>query len=181
MRRALAYSADMVANTERLRRAATAYTVRFLIIPGRLGALSPEWSSSMHVVETDIGCVRQPLKSMLSVEALLVLAGLVIAYYQMHASWILFAVLLLAPDLAMLGYLRGTRIGAWSYNAFHSYVGPIVAAGVSVSAHWLLPIAVIWAAHIAIDRALGYGLKYGDSFEHTHLGIIGRRRGTPRS
>jgi hypothetical protein len=107
-------------------------------------------------------------------EALLFLAALFVLYFRLHANWIVFLVLLLAPDIAMLGYLRDTRVGAWSYNAFHTYVGPLLTAALSFSIHWLLPIAVIWAAHIAMDRSLGYGLKHEDAFAHTHLGMIGR-------
>jgi hypothetical protein len=39
-----------------------------------------------------------------------------------------------------------------------------------------LSLATIWIAHIGFDRALGYGLKYGSGFTHTHLGRIGRDR-----
>jgi hypothetical protein len=28
---------------------------------------------------------------------------------------------------------------------------------------------LIWTAHIAMDRALGYGLKYPTAFKSTHL------------
>ena len=95
-----------------------------------------------------------------------------------HASWLLFAVLILAPDIGMIGYLRGTRIGAWSYNAFHSYVGPVIAlAGTLAFSRALVPLALIWAAHIALDRALGYGLKYPDAFAHTHLGVLRGSKG----
>lgn len=38
----------------------------------------------------------------------------------------------------------------------------------------LLAIAIIWAAHIAFDRAVGYGLKYETGFNDTHLGRVGR-------
>ncbi len=110
----------------------------------------------------------------LRLEALMLLAALIALYWWAHASWILFVVLILAPDIAILGYLRNTRIGAICYNAFHSYVGPLFLGAAAVFSHPLLPFAVIWAAHIAMDRALGYGLKYDDSFEHTHLGMIGR-------
>ncbi len=110
----------------------------------------------------------------LRLEALLLLAALVALYWWLHVSWIIFVVLILAPDVAMLGYLRNTRIGAMSYNAFHSYVGPLLLATAAAFSRALLPFAVIWAAHIAMDRALGYGLKYDDSFQHTHLGTIGR-------
>jgi hypothetical protein len=30
-------------------------------------------------------------------------------------------------------------------------------------------LALIWLAHIGLDRALGYGLKYPTAFRHTHL------------
>ena len=113
----------------------------------------------------------------LRLEALLLLGALVVLYQWLHASWILFVALILAPDIAMLGYLRNTRIGAACYNAFHSYVGPLLLGSAAVFLHPLLPFSVIWAAHIAMDRALGYGLKYSDSFQHTHLGTIGRRGG----
>lgn len=38
----------------------------------------------------------------------------------------------------------------------------------------VLSIAMIWLAHIGIDRALGYGLKYSRGFGFTHLGRIGK-------
>jgi hypothetical protein len=133
--------------------------------------MSDEIGESMRAAEA--GCVQQPLRSILRLEALLALIGLTIFYYSLHANWFLFAILLLAPDIAMLGYLKGTRVGAWSYNALHTFVGPLVAAGLSITIPLLLPIAIVWAAHIALDRALGYGLKYADAFGHTHLGAIG--------
>jgi hypothetical protein len=37
----------------------------------------------------------------------------------------------------------------------------------------LIQIALIWAAHVGIDRALGLGLKYTAGFGITHLGRIG--------
>jgi hypothetical protein len=35
-------------------------------------------------------------------------------------------------------------------------------------------LGLLWLAHIGMDRAFGFGLKYPDSFRHTHLGVIGR-------
>jgi hypothetical protein len=122
------------------------------------------------------GVVVQPVRSILRLEALLILMALIAAYWSLHANWIVFVALLLSPDLAMLPYLHDARIGAWSYNAFHTLVGPVVLGAFSVFVHPLAPFAVIWAAHIAMDRTCGYGLKYEDSFDHTHLGMIGRRR-----
>jgi hypothetical protein len=122
------------------------------------------------------GVVVQPVRAILRFEALLILASLIAAYWFLHANWIVFVVLLLTPDLAMLGYLRSNRIGAWCYNALHTLVGPVVLGACSIFVHMLAPLAVIWAAHIAMDRACGYGLKYEDSFGHTHLGMIGKQR-----
>jgi hypothetical protein len=121
------------------------------------------------------GVVLRPVRAILRLESFLFLGALIAAYWQLHASWIVFIVLLLAPDLAMLGYLRGTKLGAWCYNASHTYAGPVALGIASIPFRGLLLLAVIWAAHIAMDRALGYGLKYADSFDHTHLGFIGKK------
>ncbi|HWB18220.1 MAG TPA: DUF4260 domain-containing protein [Vicinamibacterales bacterium] len=108
--------------------------------------------------------------------AAVVIASLVV-FEQQHTSWILFTAAFLAPDLSMLGYLAGPIVGAWTYNVVHSYVAPIalvvVAIGFGLPA--LLPWALIWLAHIGLDRVLGYGLKYSSAFNDTHLGRIGRR------
>ncbi len=102
-------------------------------------------------------------------------AGLLIAaillYVHFHFSWVLFAVLFLAPDLSMLGYLANPRVGAAFYNLAHTLTGPIVLFGVAYVEHYpvALAIAIIWAAHIAVDRLLGFGLKYPGAFKDTHL------------
>jgi hypothetical protein len=119
--------------------------------------------------------VIEPVRSVLRLEAVVMLVVLVALYWRAHASWLVFVVFLFAPDNAMFAYLRGTRIGAWIYNAFHTYTAPVICLGFSRLFPLLLPIAIVWAAHIALDRAFGYGLKYGDSFGHTHLGVVGRQ------
>jgi len=88
-----------------------------------------------------------------------------------------FAVLFLSPDLSILAYLAGPRLGSVAYNAVHSYVGPAIAAGALLAAGGPLGVPLIWAAHIGFDRAFGYGLKYADGFQFTHLGRIGRTTG----
>ncbi len=105
------------------------------------------------------------------------IAILTMAAYQIWGmSWWLFVALVLVPDLCMLGYLKGPRIGAICYNAFHVY---FIALGVCVAGWWsgsqlVLSMGIIWVFHIAIDRTLGYGLKHATSFQDTHLGRIGR-------
>ena len=89
----------------------------------------------------------------------------------MDASWGLFAALLLAPDLFMVGYLSGARLGAALYNAAHTYVGPLALGGLALGLGRPLlgGIALIWAAHVGMDRALGFGLKHPTGFHDTHL------------
>jgi len=114
---------------------------------------------------------------LLRLEGLAVLAAALAAYHGLGASWTAFALLLLAPDLAMLGYRAGPAVGAAAYNAVHTYVGPAVlgALGLALAAPSLEALALIWIAHIGLDRALGYGLKFATGFADTHLGRIGRR------
>lgn len=97
------------------------------------------------------------------------------AYWVNGASWWLFAILILAPDLSFLGYLKGPRFGAYLYNALHSWIGVVLLATISWGLGWSLgfSIALIWAVHIGVDRALGFGLKYSSGFKDTHLGRIG--------
>ncbi len=104
--------------------------------------------------------------------------ALALLLYQRHAgSWLLFVLLILVPDLSILGYLAGPRIGAAVYNAVHATLGPVVlmvAAFLFLDDKLSLSVATIWLAHIGIDRAVGYGLKYPASFSLTHLGRIGK-------
>ena len=79
------------------------------------------------------------------------------------------------PDLALFGYLVNARVGAAAYNATHAYIGPALAALAALTFVLpALPYVLIWAAHIAFDRALGYGLKSRTGFRRTHVGLVGR-------
>lgn len=111
--------------------------------------------------------------------ALMALAGLGIAIaVQPGWSWWVWPLILLAPDLAALGYLAGPRIGAACYNALHIYGAGMVLAVIGVVTGQTLLIALggMWIAHIGADRLLGYGLKSPDGFNTTHLGRIAQRR-----
>ncbi|MCU1281829.1 MAG: hypothetical protein JWM53_5375 [bacterium] len=121
------------------------------------------------------GAVLGAPLALLRLEGAAALAGACYAYAALGGRWSMFALLFLLPDLSMLGYLASRRLGAASYNAAHSYLGPalLVALGVACSAHGIVAIASIWAAHVGFDRLLGYGLKYGTSFGDTHLGHRG--------
>ena len=108
---------------------------------------------------------------LLRLEGLAVLVGAVLAYRAIGASWTLFALLLLLPDLSLAGYLAGPRAGAVVYNAVHTYIGPSVLAAVAYfgAAPRAWPICLIWFAHIGMDRVAGFGLKFPTAFKDTHL------------
>jgi hypothetical protein len=59
-------------------------------------------------------------------ENLAIMVAAVVAYEWLDASWWLFALLFLVPDISMIGYLRGPRLGAAIYNAGHWYGLPIL-------------------------------------------------------
>lgn len=110
-------------------------------------------------------------RPLLHLEGATVLVLSLFAYHWQHAGWGLFALLLLVPDLSMLGYLVNVRTGAQAYNAVHTYTGPLLLALYSFAGGHptLMPLALIWLAHIGVDRMLGYGLKYPTHFKDTHL------------
>lgn len=111
----------------------------------------------------------------LKLENVALLVAVLAGYHLSGGSWWLFLLLILAPDLAMIGYAAGPRLGARCYNAVHTWLAPVFVAGAgwAIESPLLLQMALILAAHIAADRALGYGLKYETGFKETHLGRIG--------
>lgn len=122
----------------------------------------------------------KPLDLIIRLEWAVVAVVAIVFYASSGISWWLFAVLILAPDLSMLGYLGGPRLGAIAYNALHMLIAPVLLllAGHLSGNAAAIAVALIWIAHIAIDRALGYGLKLSTGFQDTHLGRIGRKRET---
>lgn len=124
------------------------------------------------------GAATGGVKIVLRTEGAFVLLAALIAYGKFGLGWSVFAWFFLAPDLAFLGYLAGARVGSVIYNATHSYVGAVsvLAVGAMSSLPELVAAGLIWCAHIGMDRALGYGLKYAAGFGVTHLGVIGRAR-----
>jgi len=117
------------------------------------------------------------------VEIILRLEGLALAllcvwvYKNFRESWWLFAGLILVPDLSMLGYLAGPRVGAAIYNLVHNWLTVVVwffAAWYLLGDNFSLSLPLILGAHIGFDRALGFGLKLPSGFRDTHLGRIGK-------
>lgn len=110
-------------------------------------------------------------KRLLHFEGAAVLIVSLVGYRWNHGGWIEFVLLFLVPDLSMIGYASNARVGAATYNAVHTYLGPLALAGYSV---WVgqnsaLLVSLIWMAHIGLDRMLGFGLKYPTRFKDRHL------------
>lgn len=109
-------------------------------------------------------------------EGVTLFVGPTLLYLISGAPWSLYALLFLAPDLSFLAYLAGPRVGAFVYNALHATIGPLllVLVGLVLAEPMFGSISLIWLAHIGLDRALGFGLKYAAGFRLTHLGRIGK-------
>ncbi|MEM6642065.1 MAG: DUF4260 domain-containing protein [Bacteroidota bacterium] len=89
-------------------------------------------------------------------------------------AWWWYPALILSPDIGMLGYLVNARFGALTYNIFHHRGIAILLAflGFTSGLPPLYLAGVILFGHASLDRMLGYGLKYPDSFKNTHLGEL---------
>jgi Domain of unknown function (DUF4260) len=112
--------------------------------------------------------------TLLRVEGGVLLATGATFYWVNGGSWVLFALLILAPDISMLGYLFGPKVGAATYNLFHTYALPATLAtfGVLAGSPLAVSVALVWFAHIGMDRLVGYGLKYTSGFKDTHLNRV---------
>jgi hypothetical protein len=110
-------------------------------------------------------------RSLVHLEGAAVFALSLFAYHWIHGSWLLFPVLFLLPDLSMIGYAVSVRLGATTYNAVHTYVGPLLFAAYAFGLDHQtgLKLSFIWIAHIGLDRMFGFGLKYPTRFKDTHL------------
>jgi hypothetical protein len=137
-------------------------------------------------------------RMLLRIESAAVMMVFITAYFRMGGDWRLFALLILAPDISFLGYIVNARVGSVLYNLFHTYAAPVVLAILTLllplvtgsvtpdaKDNWValspyssmvvrppslgIWIALIWAAHIGMDRMLGFGLKYPTEFKETHL------------
>ena len=116
------------------------------------------------------------MKNLIRIEELFLTLLAFYLFLGLDYAWWWFFVLFLLPDLSMLGYLLGPKVGAWTYNLVH-HKGVAVALFVLGSygqVPWLQLVGLILLGHSSLDRVFGYGLKYPDSFQHTHLGRIGR-------
>ena len=103
-----------------------------------------------------------------------------LALTMLKVPWWVYPLLLLGPDISMIGYLAGNKVGAICYNLFHhkGIAVLVFVAGVLISDYpgeILNIIGLILFGHSSMDRALGYGLKLSEGFKYTHLETIGNK------
>lgn len=112
--------------------------------------------------------------TLLHLEGLALAVVAILLYARADGNWLLFVVLILAPDLSMLGYLAGPRVGSVVYNTVHTDALPAALAlfGLFGSSQLALWLALIWLCHIGADRFFGFGLKYATEFKDTHLNRV---------
>jgi hypothetical protein len=112
--------------------------------------------------------------ALLRLEGAALFGGALALYLHLDYSVLALVLLFLAPDISLIAYAAGPRGGAVAYNAVHTSMWPLAlgAVGVVAAETTLIQVALIWLAHIGIDRALGFGLKYPSGFKDTHLGRV---------
>ena len=91
-------------------------------------------------------------RPLLHLEGAAVLIISLLSYHWSHGSWLQFALLFPLPGLSMLGYAANIRVGATTYRAVHTYVGPLVLAGYSFGSNrsTIVSLSLVWIAHIGL-------------------------------
>lgn len=114
------------------------------------------------------------MKSILKLEELFQFILGIYLFSTLSYAWWWFLVLILLPDIGMLGYLINTKIGAVTYNIFHHKGLAIVIflVGIYFEIEVVQLTGIILFSHASLDRIFGYGLKYADHFKNTHLGSL---------
>jgi len=116
------------------------------------------------------------MKNLLKLEELFLFGLALFLFSGLDYGWGWYALLFLTPDLSMAGYLAGPRLGASTYNLIHhkGLAATLYVLGALLSIPWLAFAGTILLGHSSLDRVFGYGLKYPESFQATHLGKIGK-------
>lgn len=115
------------------------------------------------------------MKKLIQLEEVVMLGMSIYALYLLNAPLWVYALLLLGPDISMLGYVFGNKTGAVAYNLFHhkAIAVTVFLIGYINQIYWLEMAGLVLFGHSSMDRILGYGLKYFSGFKFTHLGQIG--------
>lgn len=136
-------------------------------------------STTQPIIQPTRAEVAPPsTRAWLRIEGLAAFVAGLVVFVALGGSWLLAIPLLLVPDVSMVGYLRGPRLGALTYNLVHNWAIGLAVLGLGVwsGIDGLTMAGAILIAHVGMDRAMGYGLKLATSFQDTHLGRIGKAR-----
>jgi len=134
--------------------------------------------TTMQRTIDDVALPTTTVRGWLRLEGAAAFAAGLALYGWLGGPWLLVIPFLLLPDISAIGYLRGPRLGAFTYNLVHNWAFGLGVLGLGFVAD-SAPLAIAGAvlvAHVGMDRAVGYGLKLSTSFQDTHLGRIGRDR-----
>ncbi|HET9913791.1 MAG TPA: DUF4260 domain-containing protein [Anaerolineales bacterium] len=117
------------------------------------------------------------MRNLLKIEEFFLFGLALFLFSRLDYGWGWYALLFLTPDLSMLGYLANPRLGAWTYNLVHhkGVAVALYALGYLLFLPWLMFAGTILLGHSSLDRVFGYGFKYPDAFQNTHLGVIGKQ------
>jgi len=116
------------------------------------------------------------MKKLIQLEEAALFGLSIYLFSLLNYAWWWFPALLLVPDLSMIGYAFGNKVGAWVYNVIH-HRGLAIAVyllGIYFANAAIQLTGVILFSHSSMDRMFGYGLKYEQGFKFTHLGEIGK-------
>lgn len=119
------------------------------------------------------------MKNIIKLEELGLFIFFAILYFNFYSgSWGFFLALFFVPDVSFACYLIHKKAGTIAYNCFHhkGIMAVVILVGCYLQNDLVSKTGLIFMAHSCFDRSLGYGLKYFDSFDHTHLGWIGKSK-----
>jgi hypothetical protein len=113
---------------------------------------------------------------LVKLEELALFVACIFTLAYLNVAWWYYLLLIIGPDISMLGYLLGNKVGAVAYNIFHHKAVAVLVflIGFYLHVEWLMLGGIILFGHSCMDRFFGYGLKFYKGFGHTHLGLIGK-------
>ncbi len=100
-------------------------------------------------------------------------------YFHLYpGAWGFYLALFFVPDVSFILFVITKKLGAIAYNIFHhqGVLAVLFIVGYLLQNDLIIKIALVFLAHSTFDRVAGYGLKYLDSFDHTHLGWVGKSK-----
>lgn len=116
------------------------------------------------------------MKRLLQFEEAAILATCILLLYgsPLHLTWRQYLLLFFSPDLGMIGYTVNPAVGAFTYNLTHHKATCLIVTGIGYycAIPFVPVLGILFLAHSAFDRVLGYGLKYPDDFKHTSIGQL---------